>query len=123
MFARILHGLLLTGCAFLYIGCCSQPEGEYEDFIPVQIGTGTQVFTFHPEYWEDPDFTEGLPLLLDDYGHEYKKIHDRVMVREHMARENRPHDDSGWSDELEYRCNLTTKAFRYGREHREKQQE
>ena len=84
MLAR-MSVVLLIGYAFVCIGC-SQPLGKFEEFIPVQIGVETQPFTFHPEYWRDPDSVTGLPLLLDDYGHEYKEIHDRVMVREHMVR-------------------------------------
>jgi len=97
--------------------------GEFEEFTPVQIGLGTDPFSFHSEYWQDPDFVSGLPLVLDYYGHEYKKTGDRVMVREHMAREGVSNGDSSWFDELEYRCNLTTKAFGYGRKYREKKKD
>jgi hypothetical protein len=112
--------ILLIGYAFVCIGCSEPMAVEFEEFTPVQIGVHLDPFTFHPDYWKDPDFVAGLPLLLDDYGHEYKKVYDRVMVREHMASENGPHRHPSWHDELEYRCNLTTKAFAYGRASREK---
>ena len=119
----------VLGCLVLFscYGCSPSGHGfdGFEEFVPVALEIGGDLppfyrpepFSFHPEYYEDPNFSVGLILELQHYGHDFIWMKDRVLVRKSMLRSlnSTKYKNAPREDELDYRANLTDKAFYFGR--------
>lgn len=88
---------------------------DYEEFVPVELSTRSdEEFEFHPEYFNDPKFQAGIVLVLWGYQHDFAFVGGKLMVPRKLLDVTASDEVEGRSVEMEYRANLTSKAFGQG---------